>query len=449
VNEPEKSLANKVLAFIADRLATKLEAFDKASEKKRNDTLAGQLNEVEDALRRDRATLIGQYRPESWLTDAARRAGQINMVTHAPKYTHSDTRSAGVLLRQEDKDKFTQNECYVNSLALADLRVDVVGNAAALDVARLLQLEWKGKALLDEIAAGESPALNALAANDEQASAWVQGFQAALKDKALASGQLAKQLYFPTSDSYHLISPLYASSLSQNLYERLTASFYSENTKSIRQARKAGKYHPDDLVVYLNVAMQSFGGTKPQNISQLNTKRYGRGFLLSSQPPKWDPKAVVPKGGKNAFWREYDRRAWKTAKFLQRHLESTFKRTSTRELRDRRAGLIDELVDTLFIYAAEIQRQVKQRGWSTESELSSAEKLWLDPQRGELDDAFKAEREKNEWQGEIARQFAAWLNQKINFKSDVLHTSDAEFREWQKLLEKKLLLLKDDLEVAV
>lgn len=449
MNEPEKSLANKVLAFIAERLATKLEAFDKASEKKRNDTPAGQLNEVEETLRRDRATLIDQYRPDNWLTDAARRAGQISMVTHAPKYTHSDTRSAGVLLRQEDKDKFTQNECYVDSLALADLRVDVVGNAAALDVARLLQLEWEGKALLDEIAAGESPALNALAANDEQASAWVQDFQAALKDKALASGQLAKQLYFPTSDSYHLIGPLYASSLSQNLYERLTESFYSENTKSIRQARKAGKYHPDDLVVYLNVAMQSFGGTKPQNISQLNTKRYGRGFLLSSQPPKWDQKAVVPKGGEKAFWREYDRRAWKTAKFLQRHLESTFKRTSTRELRDRRAGLIDELVDTLLIYAAEIQRQVKQRGWSAESELSSAQKLWLDPHRGELDDAFKAEREKNEWQGEIARQFAAWLNQKINFKSDVLHTSDAEFREWQKLLEKKLLLLKDDLEVAV
>ncbi|WP_273202866.1 type I-F CRISPR-associated protein Csy1 [Marinobacter subterrani] len=448
VDETKESLASNIRAFIAERLAAKLEPLSKAAEKKRSETPADQLAQVETQLLSDREELIEQYKPENWLTDAARRAGQISMVTHAPKYTHSDTRSTGVLLRPEDKQRYTQSELYIDSLSLDDLPVDVVGNAAALDVARLLQLEGRDSTLLDEVAAGNSPALNELALSDEQAQEWLQGFQAALQDKALTSGQLSKQLYFPVAESYHLISPLYASSLSHNLHEKLTDSFYSEHTKTLRQARKGEKFHPDDLVIFPNIAIQSFGGTKPQNISQLNTKRYGRAYLLSSQPPNWEHKSSIPAKGKQAFWTEYNQRAWKTAKFLQRYLEGIFKRTSTLERRDRRAELVDELVDTLLLCAANIQHQSDKRGWSAESDLTLAEQLWLDPHRSELDAAFRTEREKKEWQGEIARQFAAWLNNQISKKSELLYAGDDEFHKWQKLLERKLLLLKDDLEVA-
>ena len=414
VSEPKESLASNIRAFIAEKLASKSEPDS----------------------------------PEIWLSKAAKKAWQITRVTHAPKYTHSDTRSSGVLLRPEDRSRYTQNECYVDSLSLNDLAVDFAGNAAVFDVAGLLQVGHEGGTLLDEVAAGDSPALKELATSDEQAQEWLQGFQAALQDKALTSGQLSKQLYFPVAENYHLISPLYASSLSHNLHEKLTNSFYSEHTKTLRQARKGEKFHSDDLVIFPNIAIQSFGGTKPQNISQLNTKRYGRAYLLSSQPPHWEQQASIPATGKQAFWREYNQRAWKTAKFLQRYLEGIFKRTSTLERRDRRAELVDELVDTLLHCAANIQHQSDKRGWSAESDLTLAEQLWLDPHRSEFDEAFRTEREKNEWQGEIARQFAAWLNNQLSKKSELLYAGDDEFHRWQKLLERKLLLLKDDLEAA-
>lgn len=448
VNEQKKPLTRMILDFIAERLGAKLEPLDKELEKNRSETPPDQQAQIEAQIQSKRMELIEQFKAENWLTDAARRAGQISMVTHAPKFTHSDTRSTGMLLRTEDKQRYAQSERYVDSLTLNHLMVDVVGNAAALDVARLLQLEGRDSTLLDEVAAGESPALNELAVSNEQAQEWLQGLQGALHDKALTSGQLSKQLYFPVAENYHLISPLYASSLSHNLYEKLTNSFYSEHTKALRQARKAEKFHPDDLVIFPNIAIQSFGGTKPQNISQLNTKRYGRAYLLSSQPPHWEQKASIPAKGKQAFWNEYNQRAWKTAKFLQRYLEGIFKQTSTLERRDRRAELVDELVDTLLLCAANIQHQSDKGGWSAESDLTLAEQLWLDPHRSDFDEAFRTEREKNEWQGEIARQFAAWLNHKISLKSDLLYTGDPEFGEWQKVLERKLLLLKDDLEVA-
>ncbi|MDY6841560.1 MAG: type I-F CRISPR-associated protein Csy1, partial [Pseudomonadota bacterium] len=192
VNEIQESLASSIRAYIAERLAAKLESFDKAAEKKRKGTPTHQQAQIEAQIQSERLELVEQYRPGNWLTNAARRAGQISMVTHAPKFTHSDTRSTGVLLRMEDRQRYTQSERYLDSLTLNDLPVDVVGNAAALDVARLLQIESGGITLLDEVAGGDSTALKELATSDEQAREWLQGFQDALQDKALTSGQLSK-----------------------------------------------------------------------------------------------------------------------------------------------------------------------------------------------------------------------------------------------------------------
>ncbi len=442
------TLAQALEQYITDRLATKLEAFDKDAIKQRANVEAGELVGLGQKLHEKRSELVAYYQPQNWLTEAAKRAGQISMVTHAPKYTHSDTRGIGVYLQPESVAALTDTNVYLHSQAMAELVADVVGNAAALDVARLLQQEAQGQSLLAEVASGESPALKGLAEDDEQYLAWLKGFKDALQDKELKSGQLSKQLYFPVENGYHLISPLYASSLSQKLYDKLTDSFYSESAKTIREARRKNRYCADDLVRFPNIAVQSFGGTKPQNISQLNTSRYGRGYLMSSQPPTWDTQVSIPSGGKHSFWRQYDRRAWRTAKNLRDYLERIAKHTSTIERRDRRAALVDELIDTLLICAAEIQQLHDRRGWSATTDLSLAEQLWLDPYRGELDEEFKQQRANNDWQSDISRQFSTWLNSRLSYKSALNGFSDAEFHEWSRLLEKKLLLLKEDLEVA-
>jgi CRISPR-associated protein Csy1 len=450
MEESSQLLSKQIETFIAARLATKLEDLDKAAEKKYKEVFSDELAQIEETLVDKRAQLLKKYQLNNWLTDAAKKAGQINMVTHAPKYTHSDTKSMGVLLQEKDKEAYAQHNQYLCSLSLTDLIVDVVGNAAVLDVASLMRLKFDGVSLFDEIATGDSPALAALATSKDQLAEWMHGFREVLRSKELKSGQLSKQLYFPSGmDGYHLVSPLYASALSQALHEKLTHSFYSEPAKAARQARKAEKFSTDDAVTYPNIALQSFGGTKPQNISQFNTNRHGKGFLLSSQPPRWQKQLAPPAQGKNSFWREYDRRAWKTAKFLKSYLEKIFDQTKTIERRDFRAELVDELVDTLLIYAAEVQNLKEKAGWSLNSKLSKAEQLWLDPYRSEIDEAFRAERERNDWQAEIAKQFAAWLNHKISYKSDKLYTDDTTFKVWGKLLERKLALLKEDLEVGV
>jgi len=440
------TLQDKVKAYIDKRATDKLEDFDKKAEKQKGTASPNDWLGLAPQLAEEREQLQQKYHCNAWLTDAAKRAKQINLVTHAPKFTHSDTRSMGILNREGEE---SPTECYLTSSSLKKPEIDVVGNAAALDVAGLLQLQSDGGSLLGEIANGHSATLKALADSEEQYQDWLQGFRLALQSRELASGQLSKQIYFPVAEGYHLLSPLYATSLSQALYQRLIDVAYKEEEKASRQAKRKKMFHPGIATYYPNVAQQSFGGTKPQNISKLNTSRYGRGFLLSCQPPVWQRQVKPPVTGKRSFWAGYARRCRKTADFLKLYLERIYEQPSIKERRDFRGELVDELIDTLLLYAAEIQGMKEQAGWSRDCDLSRAEQLWLDPYRGAEDADFRQEREQNDWQPEIAQQFASWLNHKIGDKSEKLFPDDNTHHEWTRLLKRKLALLKEDLEVAL
>ncbi len=455
-------LVAEIREYIALRLKNKLDEFDKKAKKALKDTVGtamsvqtGQLSllgqelpneNLKEKLLSDRIELQKKYEIKAWLTDAAARAWQVNMVTHAPKFTHSATKSSAVLMQKGDRNTVYP---YLNSASLHDISIDVVcDTAAVLGIASLLLLNNNGRTLLDEIASGESSALAAIAENEEQLTEWLEGFGKALVAKELTSGQLSKQLYYPvTTGQYHLISPLYASSLSQAMYEKLTDSFYSDSANNARKARKGQRYSPDLTVFYPNIARQAFGGDNQQNVSRMNAKRNGKGFLLSCQPPSWQKQQTPPSQSKKSFWREYDRRAWKTAKSLQQYLEKIFTQTSTMQRREVRAEMVDDLIDILLNYAAEVQNMKDHAGWSADSKLSKAEQLWLDPYRGVDDAEFRAERATNDWQSEIASQFATWLNDKISHKSKKLYADDDTYKFWKRLLEKKLALLKEDLEV--
>ena len=65
-----------------------------------------------------------------------------------------------------------------------------------------------------------------------------------------------------------------------------------EANKAARQARRERKVHDGVFHDYPGLAVQNMGGTKPQNISQLNSERRGVNYLLSSLPPQWKASAA-------------------------------------------------------------------------------------------------------------------------------------------------------------
>lgn len=412
-----EALSVFIAEYIAGRRQTKLEAFDKEAAK-RSDTDSA-------TLAAERRELELRYEPRAWLTDAAKRAGQINLVTHAAKFTHGDSKSSSIY------SEAVALEGYLSTAALSGLEPDAVGNAAALDVAKLLQTRVEGgDSLLASLKRGDRAALAAFTDDANQLDEWIAGFSRALTPGEPASHKLAKQGYFPVGENYHLLSPLYATSLVHAMHQKMIAFRFGDDVKAIWKARREKTWHPTPLTLFPHSAEIHFGGTKPQNISYLNSIRGGRSWLLSCQPPQWKKADKPPTTLRSIFTSggQFDRRANSTVQLLVSLLARTGDYTNVR-IREARDEYIDALIDLLFVVASELQRDTWQN-WTLSCErLVTHQQLWLDPWRTKTDEAFRLERDKDDWQVSVATDFALWLNARL---SKVLKDLGyVEQREWQ------------------
>ncbi|EXU75648.1 type I-F CRISPR-associated protein Csy1 [Erwinia mallotivora] len=427
-----------ITSYVKDRREPRLEAFDKEAEKKlTNLTDAQQIALVRQETASQRRELEQRYEIKSWLTDAASRAEQINLVTHALKFTHSDARGSSRFDASAREDDAT----YLSTATLHKPAIDAVGNAAALDVARLLQTEYQGESLIETLRRGDYSPLAPLAETEGQLMQWVNGFMQALTDKQPGSHKLAKQLYFPVGENdYHLLGPLFSSSLAHALHQRIADARFSDKAKEINAAFKAKRWHAEPRVSYLNMASQNPGGSKPQNISYLNSVRRGRNWLLSCAPPCWQNQPRAPTKHKSIFnhYSEFSQMArstiWQLREFLLRVKDAP----NNREIRHRRLAYTDEIIDILFSYVAGVENMAVEHGWSAGDacQLKRSQQLWLDVGRAKEDSQFRAERESGEWQREIAIDFGVWLNRQL--KHDELKVSEVERREWSSLFKQRL-----------
>ncbi len=242
-----EALSAFIAEYIAGRRQTKLEAFDKEAAK-RSDTDSA-------TLAAERRELELRYEPKAWLTDAAKRAGQINLVTHAAKFTHGDSKSCSIY------SEAVAQEGYLSTAALSGLDTDAVGNAAALDVAKLLQTRVDGgDSLLASLKRGDHAALAAFADDENQLREWIAGFSRALTPGEPASHKLAKQGYFPVEEGYHLLSPLFATSLVHAMHQKMIAFRFGDEVKAIWKARREKTWHPTPLTLFPDAAEIHFGG---------------------------------------------------------------------------------------------------------------------------------------------------------------------------------------------
>jgi CRISPR-associated protein Csy1 len=389
-----------------------------------------------------RDEVIASFAHDVWLASAAKRVEQIQAVTHSLKPIHPDAR--GTNLYVEPRTLLPLAE--LGSHALGERFVgDVVGNAAALDVYKLLKLEVNGRSLLTALLAHDADALDALHTDPAQAQALRDAFVSLTQPRAEgpSSHTLAKQLYWLTgtdaSDDAHytLLAPLYATSLAHAVHAQVQEDRFGEANKAARQARRERKVHDGVFHDYPGLAVQNMGGTKPQNISQLNSERRGMNYLLSSLPPQWQASAVrLPVHAASVFDRLFIARpeVRRTVRALRVFLESDPEPNLA--ARERREELLDALVDEVVSLAAELQ-QILPPGWSRDDErfkeLGYEETLWLDPLRAEIPEEaqFAHDWQYMDWPAAIGKAFGLWLNAQLRGK---LPVGDTEAREWKKVL---------------
>lgn len=408
MNQQTERIRQTIDTFIYERLQTKLDDLKDDDEK--------------------RQKLQLDYSRENWLDNAARRVSQIQLVTHALKYTHPDARGTSIY-------HVTNTPCpepWISSSSVPATD-DVVGNAAALDVFKFLKLETDGVSVLESVQASDPNLRAAMSDDDTRAQHWCDAFFVITQssDKP-ASHSLAKQLYFPLPDGgYHLLSPLYPTTLAHSLHQHIQHDRFSDEAKAAREARRKNIVHPHGHREHPNLGARKFGGSKPQNISQLNSERGGIGYLLPSLPPTWTDQGIKPPLGiatvfsRWIHWGDLRR----IPDELKRYLEQLPKDRTNVHMRRRRARHVDDLVDALLNRAAAIQQL--PAGWSAtpECQLDDAEACWLDPDRARTDEDFARRYSGGDWPLEIGHRFGNWLSARI--RSDRLHIGEDAHRVWK------------------
>lgn len=386
-----------------------------------------------------RGELEAQFAREAWLVDAARRVAQIQAVTHSLKPIHPDAR--GTNLYVDPKDLPPQQE--LGSHAQNDSFVfDVVGNAAALDVYKLLKLDLAGTSLLARLEERDADAEAALSDDAILAAELREAFLGLIRtreDRPSSHG-LAKQIYWlvgddPTkNDEFHLLAPLYPTSLIHSIHAVIQNDRFGDENKAARKARSENKWFDGTFRNYPNLAVQKLGGTKPQNISQLNSERGGVNYLLSCAPPPWRAKDLrAPMRCASVLERIFTYREGvrQTVDALVKFLSSEPERNMrTRDAVDR---YVDSLIDEL-VQMARLYQQSLEPGWTLQSdcELNQSEKLWLDPYRAESEIEFREDWLNMDWPQKIGHRFANWLNAQL--REHGLNVGDSEHRQWKREL---------------
>ncbi|QGU88876.1 type I-F CRISPR-associated protein Csy1 [Erwinia sorbitola] len=443
-----ETLTDFITTYIEDRKNEKMDPILKSAEKKLAGIVAqDELHQTRIELNKKHAKLESSYEITAWLTDASIRSKQIYQVTHALKFTHSHAKGSSVYSRVKPA-----KNSYLTTQSLSKPVFDFVGNAAIFDVAKLLHTEVEGDSLIASLHRGDVSALEPFTNDRQLLDSWVNSFKQVLIDREPASHKLAKQLYFPIGKSqYHLLSPLFSSSLYHALHQRITAARFSEEAKAARSAMREGRWHSDPVTFYPATAVMGIGGKQPQNISYLNHSVHGgKVWLLSCASPSWKSISTPPFRHKTIFNFniEFARQARPVIARLKRFLYSVKSLENTAEIRQQRLAFTDEIIDILFNYVLGIQNQTENRCWSTQEncQLKRAQQLWLDPYRSQTDKDFRFEREGGDWKKEVARDFGHWMISQI--QDEHLRLGAVERREFSTapLFKQRLRELEQDLQ---
>lgn len=410
-------------------IRTTLQAF---VAKRRNDVLA-KIKGTDTAADAERRKQQDFFQLQPLLNSGAECVGHVQMATHIAKGIHPDLKVRIATNLNVKPVSFRDVPLVGTHVLGAAADVDATGNGAfnkkVYEVYLLLNATFNGVPILDLLKSGDIDAIAALGETSSQAAAIAEELSSidAARSKNIASHTQAKQIYWPVGNDphddagYHLLAPLYPTSLVHRVYLALQDDRFSEAAKAAREARKADVWNERPVREYPHLAIQKLGGTKPQNISQLNSERRGDNCLLASLPPVWQSPAVKPVLGVRSLFEvfRWRREVRPLVVQLRRYLESDSARNL--ETRERRDELIEALLDELMQFTAEVQ--TLDAGWSADPKcnLPGHQIVWLDPKGTEAVSTDMIDR--------MASDFAHWLNAQLR---DPLPIGDPEYLHWRK-----------------
>lgn len=402
-----------------------------------------------------------KYSLSSILRKGASCASGVSIATHIAKATHPDLQvkqvpNPNIKFRLLPDRSEVGSHVLPDNESLADATGNGAVNSAAYELYLLLDIRFEGKKFGEWLSGQDKDVLAAFAegAGTEEAADVYSALLNEKNPKPSADARL-KQIYWLAGDdpcddeSYHLLAPLYATALTHLFYAQVNLNtwFYGDQNKAARKALRERTAFEQGYISYPNLAVQKLGGTKPQNISQLNSERGGQNYLLASLPPDWVSRGVTPPLRTESVLPRFGRRQpvrqlmndlthWmkQNRKDDEQRQKQGKKPRKTMQDRDLHDDLTASLADELLMFTFELHRL--PAGWSADNDcrLVVSEQYWLDPGRAESDPVFDAARRQSDWHAEVAQRVASWLKHNLDRRLKVT-LGDPEHDFWAEQIE--------------
>ena len=362
--------------------------------------------------------------------------------THIAKLTHSSSSATSFV-----DGIVNHNFQYLSTNNLKKIDRDgAYANADLSKQVKFLMLKHNDNSLIDEL----KDALLEFSDNEHELTNWLMRFQAILKP-SLKSDNLAKQIYFPLAEDYHLLTILKSSSLIHAIFQKYFEKNAKKQLDTLRKLKSKEKYNRESLKQFVNVAKVATTLSQPQNVSVLNGKRGGFIRLLTIQPPTWQTTSKPPVT-KNSLFDVMPMNAtlWETIDYLRdfllrfERIELSFKDPKKMAWIER---WVNQIIDDVFAYCASIQNLPSGWSHSEEIKLKQEHQYFLDPYRNEKE--FQVARKNNEWQVVVCDDFSSWLNHKLRGKDKVFTPQAEHTRLWKKLMQDELRRFDEAIEMDI
>lgn len=366
---------------------------------------------------------------EKFIPKVAKDIKYITLATHPCQFSHP-------YANQDKKYRITpivffgsySADGYVRSGNVKSERsIDMYGSASYAPTMKFLALTMSnGKSVLDNIKEGTLEAIELLALYGDYGDMLREEFKVLMQSKnndAHITSSKIKQVYFPLGENkYHLLSLLTPSALVFELKNRIAT--IKNDAKNKKELIAKGET-PSSFKEIYNLVTLKYGGTQPQNISQLNTENGGISKLLYSAPPTLeDHKLRLPR--KNFFleclkFKDFKRQFEEIKKLDTVSPDFKIPLEKQRKRRDR---LFKEIVLTITEKLYAVRENIKE----IPNTLKHAQQIWLNK-----DKTIRAE-ETDNWEYEILDDMARWITDNLRNRCE-LELGDAEFTKIKSMLK--------------
>lgn len=378
-----------------------------------------------------------RYERSVWLNKAIKQARHA-ITTHASTFTHPDAKTSCFRFSAPHVNNgflSTNNVNYENGF-------DLFGNAATDSFVKEIYLflieSVNEKTIWDHLKNESNEIKDFIQKYDLDFDETKKALSKLMIDLELPkTHKLLKQVYFPVGSNYHLLSLLTPSVVTTELLRRLNLLRFSEVTKQARSLKRDNKFSEYDYEDIFDLTEVALGGSKPQNVSVLNSQNAGRAYLLSSCPPVLEKRAVrLPKTDFFAqclYRKNFQDSFIQLHKFMQLDLNNIDIRTAIR-------NIIQFVIDQVLLQGFKI-REYYPEGWSQQDYYSSLPKL----QRVWLDKIYATQREDDsEWRNELSEDIARWILRSYEkVINDAFKLGTGEINEVKQRVEKSLQQAKE------